>query len=183
MFNIGWSEFLIIGAVALIAIGPKELPGMLRMAGQWIGKARRMATEFQDQFQEAIREADLLEAKKGFEDAVNSANDATSGLLPDISGPLDTTPQAIQAASGESEAGVSAASESASVDTALTPPASTGSTSVESVPAEPVPFEPPVPAPKGTHPSWHTPAASEAEAAQATPDANALPPSGEKAAG
>ena len=100
MFNIGWSEFLIIGAVALIAIGPKELPGVLRMAGQWIGKARRMANEFQGQFQEAIREADLMEAKKGFEDAVNSANDATSGLLPDLSAPLDTTPSARAAVAG-----------------------------------------------------------------------------------
>jgi sec-independent protein translocase protein TatB len=171
MFNIGWSEFLIIGAVALIAIGPKELPGVLRMAGQWIGKARRMANEFQGQFQEAIREADLMEAKKGFEDAVNSANDATSGLLPDLSAPLDTTPQGLETASGTSSASLSA--ETASAESMSTQAAS----------AEPVPFEPPVPAPMGTHPSWNTPAPLDADGATIEPLAQTLPPSGEKAAG
>src|SRR5215831_18734336 len=57
MFDIGWSEFVLIAVVALIAIGPKELPGVLRMVGQWMGKARKMAAEFQGQFQEAMREA------------------------------------------------------------------------------------------------------------------------------
>ena len=56
MFDIGWSELVVIGVVALIAIGPKELPGVLRMVGQWVGKARRMAAEFQGQFNEAMRE-------------------------------------------------------------------------------------------------------------------------------
>ena len=55
MFDIGWSEYALIAVVALIAIGPKELPGVLRMVGQWIGKARKMAGEFQGQFQEAMR--------------------------------------------------------------------------------------------------------------------------------
>ena len=46
MFDIGWSELLVIAVVALIAIGPKELPGVLRTIGQWMGKARRMAANF-----------------------------------------------------------------------------------------------------------------------------------------
>ena len=44
MFDIGWSELVVIAVVALIAIGPKELPGVLRMVGQWMGKARKMAS-------------------------------------------------------------------------------------------------------------------------------------------
>src|SRR3981189_572844 len=56
MFDIGWSELVVIAVVALIAIGPKELPGVLRMVGQWMGKARTMAAEFQGQVQEATRE-------------------------------------------------------------------------------------------------------------------------------
>ncbi len=52
MFDIGWSELVVIAVVALIAIGPKELPGVLRMVGQWMGKARKMAAEFRGQFQE-----------------------------------------------------------------------------------------------------------------------------------
>ena len=43
MFDIGWSELILIGVVALIAIGPKELPGVLRSLGHWMGKIRRMA--------------------------------------------------------------------------------------------------------------------------------------------
>ena len=68
MFDIGWSELVVIAVVALIAIGPKELPGVLRMVGQWMGKARRMAAEFQGQFQEAMREAEMAELKKGMKD-------------------------------------------------------------------------------------------------------------------
>jgi len=61
MFDIGWGEFLVIGIVALIVIGPKELPGVLRSLGQGISKIRRMASEFQGQFQEAMREAEMAE--------------------------------------------------------------------------------------------------------------------------
>jgi sec-independent protein translocase protein TatB len=64
MFDIGWSELVVIGVVALIAIGPKELPGVLRMIGQWMGKLRRMASEFQGQFNEAMREAEMDDLKK-----------------------------------------------------------------------------------------------------------------------
>ena len=68
MFDISWSEFAIIAVIALIAIGPKELPGVLRMVGQWMGKARRMAAEFQSQFQEAMREAEMADLKKEVDD-------------------------------------------------------------------------------------------------------------------
>ena len=76
MFDIGWSEFILIGVVALIAIGPKELPGVLRTVGQWMGKARKMAAEFQSQFQEALREAEMADLKKSFDEV----RDAASGL-------------------------------------------------------------------------------------------------------
>ncbi len=68
MFGLGWGEMVVIGIVALIAIGPKELPTVLRSAGHWIGKIRRMANEFQGQFQEALREAELTDLKKHAED-------------------------------------------------------------------------------------------------------------------
>ena len=68
MFGLGWGEVVVIGIVALIAIGPKELPTVLRSLGQWMGKIRRMANEFQGQFQEALREAELTDLKKHAED-------------------------------------------------------------------------------------------------------------------
>ena len=78
MFDIGWSELVVIAIVALIAIGPKELPGVLRMVGQWMGKARKMASEFQGQFQEAMREAEMADLKKSFDEV----KDAATGLAP-----------------------------------------------------------------------------------------------------
>ena len=81
MFDIGWSEFVVIAVVALIAIGPKELPGVLRMVGQWMGKARKMAAEFQGQFQEAMREAEMADLKKSFDEVNEAASGFTSGNL------------------------------------------------------------------------------------------------------
>lgn len=59
MFDIGFMELLVIGALALIVVGPKELPGLLRTVGQYAGKARAMARDFQRTMEDAAREADL----------------------------------------------------------------------------------------------------------------------------
>lgn len=58
MFDIGWTELLVIACVAIIVVGPKDLPRMLRTFGQTVGKLRRMAGEFQSTFNEALREAE-----------------------------------------------------------------------------------------------------------------------------
>ena len=79
MFDISWTEFAIIAVVALIAIGPKELPGVLRMVGQRMGKARKMAAEFQSQFQEVMREAEMADLKKSFDEVKEAASGFTSG--------------------------------------------------------------------------------------------------------
>ena len=79
MFDIGWSELVVIAVVALIAIGPKELPGVLRMVGHWMGKARKMAAEFQGQFQEAMREAEMADLKKTFDEVKEAATGFTDG--------------------------------------------------------------------------------------------------------
>jgi sec-independent protein translocase protein TatB len=68
MFDISWTEFLLVGIVALIVIGPKELPGVLRTLGQYTRKVRGMAAEFQNQFQEAMREAEMVDLKKQVDD-------------------------------------------------------------------------------------------------------------------
>jgi sec-independent protein translocase protein TatB len=81
MFDIGWSEFAVIAVVALIAIGPKELPGVLRMVGQWVGKARKMASEFQGQFQEAMREAEMADLKKSFDEVKEAASGFTTSNI------------------------------------------------------------------------------------------------------
>ena len=78
MFDIGWGELVVIGIVALIAIGPKELPTVLRTLAQFMGKVRRMASEFQGQFQEALREAEVADLKKQAEDLSSTVTDFTN---------------------------------------------------------------------------------------------------------
>lgn len=95
MFDIGWGELLVIGLVALIVIGPKELPGALRTLGQWMGKVRRMAGEFQNQFHDAMREAELHELKKEVDEM---AAKATSYTHYD---PLESVRKDIESAVGE----------------------------------------------------------------------------------
>src|SRR5438270_7393562 len=72
MFDISWGKLVIIGVVALLVIGPKELPAVLRQLGQWMTKIRRMAAEFQGQFQEAMREAEMADLKKQFDDTTST---------------------------------------------------------------------------------------------------------------
>jgi sec-independent protein translocase protein TatB len=99
MFNFGWGELVVIGIVALIAIGPKELPTVLRTLGQWIGKVRRMANEFQGQFQEALREAEFADLKKHADDISSSVSelgqiDPIGDMQKDVERTFDETPAA-----------------------------------------------------------------------------------------
>tara|TARA_B100000678_G_scaffold150315_2_gene125340 strand:- start:42390 stop:42863 length:474 start_codon:yes stop_codon:yes gene_type:complete len=81
----GLSEFLLIAIVALIVVGPKDLPLMMRRIGQWVGQAKRMANEFRGAFDDIARQAELDELRKEIEDlkknndleqAVNDLKDA-----------------------------------------------------------------------------------------------------------
>ena len=68
MFDIGWDELLLIGLVALVVIGPKELPTVLRTLGQWIAKARSLAGEFRSHVDDMIRETGVDDMKREFQD-------------------------------------------------------------------------------------------------------------------
>ena len=82
MFDIGWSELLVIAVVAIIVVGPKDLPRMMRSFGSYAGKLRRMASDFQRQFEDAMRESELDEVRK----AIHSVRDAPAL---DLSTPID----------------------------------------------------------------------------------------------
>lgn len=92
MFDIGWSEMLIIGVVALVVIGPKELPGALKTFAYWMKQARKLAREFQSGIDEMIRHAELDEAKQAVEDARRKLNR-------DIENAVDPTGEVKQALS------------------------------------------------------------------------------------
>jgi sec-independent protein translocase protein TatB len=104
-FDIGWSEFMVIGVVALIVIGPKDLPAALRVAGYWVRKARTLSREFHSSVEQMMREVELHEVQQQlkkatefnieheFQKIVDPVNDPAAGpqerAIPDY---LDTTP-------------------------------------------------------------------------------------------
>ncbi len=73
MFDFSATEFLVIALVALIVIGPRELPGLLRQFGQMVGKVRRMASEFQEQLNNAVEHSEVQEIKKDLKDVADKA--------------------------------------------------------------------------------------------------------------
>jgi sec-independent protein translocase protein TatB len=172
MFDIGWSELLLIGVVALIAIGPKELPGALRTLGQWMSKVRRMASEFQNQFHEAMREAELADLKKEVDEMASKAQsyahfdpiddirrdiEKAASPPPELDTLTDTAALPPSSASTPSASTPSASTPSASTPSASTPPASTPPASAPAAtetPSVAAPVEPAAPAepatPQGT---------------------------------
>jgi sec-independent protein translocase protein TatB len=125
MFDIGWTELLVIGVVALIAIGPKELPGALRSLGHWMGKIRRMASEFQGQFNEAMREAEVADIQK-------QIDSMTEGL-----DPIDSLRKEVDAAIGDKPATPDPAPTAATTTTEAVPPAETQPTNTVEAPVAP----------------------------------------------
>ena len=133
MFDIGWSELVVIAVVALIAIGPKELPGVLRTVGAYMGKIRRMASEFQGQFQEAMREAEMADLKKQVDEMTDTAKgftdfDPLASVKKEVESfsadPLGTSTPAPSMASASPEPAAPGAPAPVSPDTTIPAPAS-----------------------------------------------------------
>jgi sec-independent protein translocase protein TatB len=149
MFDISWGKLVIIGVVALIVIGPKDLPAVLRTLGQWMTKIRRMAAEFQGQFTEAMREAEMADLKKQFDETTSTLNSALdpSGFKTDmeklISDPMGTEASATSTpATPPSDPAAPASAEAA----APTDPVALGTAPVAPVDiAVPMPDLPPPP--------------------------------------
>ncbi|MER9679498.1 Sec-independent protein translocase protein TatB [Mesorhizobium sp. M0184] len=75
MFEVGWTEMLVIAIVMIVVVGPKDLPNMLRTFGRTTAKLRSMASDFQRQFNDALKEAELDDVKKSV-DSLRSLNPA-----------------------------------------------------------------------------------------------------------
>jgi len=97
MFEIGWTEIVLIAVVAIVVIGPKDLPRAMRIVGQWTGRMRRMAGEFQRQFNQALKEAELEDVRKDieaiakgdpFEGVKSDMQKLDAGLRADLNKPL-----------------------------------------------------------------------------------------------
>ena len=90
MFDIGWSELLVIIVVAIVVVGPKELPRLMGTFGHYAGKLRRAAADFQRQFDEAMRDTEVAEVKK----AMEAVRAETASLDQPVMLPKIDTPQA-----------------------------------------------------------------------------------------
>jgi sec-independent protein translocase protein TatB len=142
MFDFSSGELLLIAVAALVFIKPKDLPGALRVVGQWTGKIRRMAGEFQDQFREVMREAEMADLKRDVDEA---ASKFTSG-----SDPFGDIQRAVEWKPPEST-GTSAAPASASPSADVPLPADAPpAPPAEAIVAEPAAAPPTAPAEPGT---------------------------------
>ncbi|HEX8484113.1 Sec-independent protein translocase protein TatB [Sphingomonas sp.] len=96
MFGIDTSELLLVAFVALVVIGPKDLPKAMRVVGYWVGKARGVARQFRSGFDSMVREAELEEMEKRWasENArIMSEHPATATAHADIADPIETEAQ------------------------------------------------------------------------------------------
>jgi sec-independent protein translocase protein TatB len=105
-FDIGWPELMLIGVVALVVIGPKDLPAALRVAGYWVRKARTLSREFHSSVEQMMREVELHEVQNElrkateinldheFNKIIDPVNDPAAGPAKprDIPDYVDTTP-------------------------------------------------------------------------------------------
>ena len=104
MFDFDAGKIIIVGVIALIFIPPKDLPRVLRQVGQFVGKMRRMASEFQGQFMDAMREADMADLKREAQKLSEAARSSTGfdtmhDLNRDLKGALDRPHAAAPSAS------------------------------------------------------------------------------------
>ena len=138
MFEIGWGELLLIGVVALLVIGPKELPTVFRTLGQWTNKLRRMASEFQSQFHEAMREAEMTDLKKQVDDMTSQAQSyASFDPVAEVRRELDSTQQQIESAMADKPTQTSPAAAEPGAASAGAAPAIAPSTDVAAPPSAP----------------------------------------------
>ena len=145
-FDIGWPELLLIGAVALVVIGPKDLPNALRIAGFWFRKARGLSREFQSSVEQMIREAELdemrqqlkkateFDVEKEFQKTVDPTGELAESIKPpDIPDYFDDT--AKPAAGSEAATALPAPAETAGSE----PAAANGSENDAAQPSAPEP--------------------------------------------
>jgi sec-independent protein translocase protein TatB len=165
MFDIGWGKIVIIAVIALIVIGPKELPAVLRTVGQWMGKIRRMAAEFQGQFQEAMREAEMADLKKQVDAITEATRDIGSGF-----DPLGSVSKHIETAFDDKAVPPASPPPAATGD-----PAGTGEATAAPAVDPPLPIEPPLPIdpPGAPHPVAGVAGHDAASAAPAPPAGDA----------
>ncbi|SMF14173.1 sec-independent protein translocase protein TatB [Tistlia consotensis] len=128
MLDIGWTEMAIIALVALVVIGPKDLPKAMRSVAKWVRKARSLSREFQSGLDEMMREAELDEAKKSIEsvgryrvdELVEREVDPTGSVKRDLKEVEDTAKERSDAATTAATTAATAASVASTAEASAT---------------------------------------------------------------
>lgn len=146
MFDIGWSEILVIATVAVVVVGPKDLPRMLRTFGKTMGQVRRTANDFKRQFDDALREA---EREAGLEETRKQVQSiAKANPLADVKKDFDDSMRGSTAAASKKPDAKPTEPATAQVAAAATPaPAAQPAPSGSSPAAAPEPAKPAEPRP------------------------------------
>lgn len=93
MFDLGFAELLVIGVVALIVVGPKDLPVLFRKVGNFMGKARGMARDFSRAMNDAADESGVRDVQKTFKSATNPLGSAMDGVKDAAKSMTDINPE------------------------------------------------------------------------------------------
>ena len=155
MFDLGSTKLLLLGIIALLVVGPKELPGMLRTIGRYVGMIKRQAAEFRTQFDDAMKESELADLKKQVEDISREAETAVR----DAETSIKTGMADIETEANKSLATVEAEAYKAGDHATLQTPAATHS--------PPETAEPPPASSHASHPAVADPVLKTAERAGA----------------
>ena len=123
MFDIGWSEMAVIVLLAIVIIGPKDLPRAMQSMAKWVKKARSLTREFQSGIDDMVREADLEDARKAVQSSRNFSMEKTLKETVDPTGSLADDLREVESAARRDEA------ESRSSDPSPSPQADEGATS------------------------------------------------------
>ncbi|MEQ8825140.1 MAG: Sec-independent protein translocase protein TatB [Filomicrobium sp.] len=123
MFDIGWSELLIIGVLALIVVGPKDMPALLRTIGKYLGIIRKQASEFRAQFDEALKETEFDQIRQDMaglkQDISSTVHQASKQIEKDLdAGPMDGSATSAKNGSDAKAKEGAGVSEAASNETA-----------------------------------------------------------------
>ena len=97
MFDISFTEMLIVAVAALVVIGPERLPRVARQAGQWVTKMRRYVDDVKSDFNRQIELSELRDLKKNVEDAARSIEGSVGGAVTDMKSSFDSVQQSLEA--------------------------------------------------------------------------------------
>ena len=133
LLDFGWSELMLIGLVALVVIGPKDLPKALRIAGFWVRKARTLSREFQSSVEQMVREAELDEMRQELNKATQIDLDTEFRQAVDPTGSLAESlkPPELAPPSGAADSSASEATEATKTEAEPAAPPNTPSASFD----------------------------------------------------